>query len=274
MINRIAAATLPADVPEFLRSTAAQDAMGFYGPQPDNWRSEDPGLYATLVPEHDINFEEADLAGPLPRHRYDYIAALQKAQAAHPDLKLTPQEVGLLPYAIEEHYVMLKSAMRDYRRAVAAKRDTKPAECEILVLAGVLGHFVADGSQPLHVTVQYNGWTGPNPHGYTAEHIHSKVESDFVHNNVKVTDVVPLVEGTKPVVLGDIFEDDMKYLRHTSALVEKVYQLEKEGAFTGAGTPAGKVLIDQQLAAGAIELRDIIYTAWVKSGEPIPPRAN
>jgi hypothetical protein len=47
--------------------------------------------------------------------------------------------------------------------------------------------------------------------------------------------------------------------------------LEKAGAFAGAGTPEGKAFVDERLAAGAIELRDMIYTAWVKSAVPIPP---
>jgi len=273
MINRLAVATLPPDVPEFLRSKSAQDAMDYYAPHPDDWRNEEPKeqLYATLVPEHDIDLEWADLAGPLPRYRYEYIAALQAAQAAHPELKLTAQSVGLLPYSTFEHYEMLKSAMRDYRRAVALKQDTKAAEAEIVVLAGFLGHFVGDGSQPLHVTYRYNGWVGPNPHGYaTDKKMHSRFEGDYVHDNIKVGDVAPLVEGTKPVVLGDVFEEYVTYLRHTNSQVEKTYQLDKEGAFTGAGTPEGKAFTDEQLAAGAVELRNMIYTAWVKSGEPIP----
>ena len=75
----------------------------------------------------------------------------------------------------------------------------------------------------------------------------------------------------KPVVLGDVFNDYMTYLRHSNSLVEQTYQLEKAGAFAGAGTPAGKAFVDQRLAAGATELRNMIYTAWVKSAEPVPP---
>ena len=72
------------------------------------------------------------------------------------------------PYAADEVWERLKAAMREYRRMQAANVDTKPVETAILLYAGWLGHYVADGSQPLHVTIQYNGWTGPNPHGYTA----------------------------------------------------------------------------------------------------------
>ena len=75
---------------------------------------------------------------------------------------------------------------------------------------------------------------------------------------------------TKATVFGDVFQDYMAYLRHSNTLVETTYQLEKAGAFAGAGTPEGKSFVDQQLAAGAIELRNMIYTAWVKSADPVP----
>jgi len=274
LINRLAGQTLPSDVPEFLRSPGALDALEYYGPEPDRWRSPaEPELNAAQAPEHFIDLEYADLVGPLPRRRYDFIRALDKAQAAHPDIQMTPDKVGLQPYVTTEVYERLKSAMREYRGLVAAKKNTKPVEAEIVFLAGWLGHYVGDGSMPLHTTIQYNGWIGPNPNGYTTEHhIHALFESDFVHENVRPGDVAPLVEAAKPVALKDVFEDYMTYLRHSNTLVETVYQMEKQGAFTGAGTPAGKAFVDQQLAAGAIELRDMIYTAWVRSAEAPPSR--
>ncbi len=273
LINRIAGAALPADVPAFLRTPAALDALEYYGPEPDRWRSTaEPELNAAQAPEHFIDLEWADLVGPLPRRRYDFIHALATAQAAHPDIPMTAEKVGLQPYVTSEVYERLQSAFRDYRALVAAKQDTKPSEAEIIFLAGWLGHYVGDGCMPLHTSIQYNGWTGPNPNGYTTEHrIHSLFESTFVHANVKLADVQPLAAATKPTALKDVFADYLTYLRHSNTLVEQTYQLEKQGAFTGAGTPAGKTFVDQQLAAGAIELRDMIYTAWIKSATPVPP---
>jgi hypothetical protein len=274
LINRLAGQTLPADMPAFLHTPAAIDALEYYGPEPDRWRSPaEPELNAAQAPEHFIDLEYADLIGPLPRRRYDYVRALAAAQAKHPELAsvLTPEKVGLQPYVTTEVYERLESAFRDYRALVAAHKDTKPSECEITFLAGWLGHYVGDGSMPLHTSIQYNGWTGPNPNGYTTEHhIHALFESEFVHANVKMGDVAPLVEASKPAVLGDVFNDYLAYLRHSNTLVEQTYQLEKTGAFTGSGTPAGKAFVDQQLAAGAIELRNMIYTAWVKSADPVP----
>jgi S1/P1 Nuclease len=271
MINRLAAANLPKDVPAFLRNGSALDTMEYLGPEPDRWRNKaEEELVAAQAPEHFIDLEYADLVGPLPKKRYDFIRALDKAQAAHPDLPLTPENVGLQPWVTEEVYERLKSAMREYRHLLAAGEDTKPVETAILFYAGWLGHYVGDGSQPLHVTIQYNGWTGPNPNGYTTDHkIHSLFESVYVSANIKPSDVAPLVKASEPKLLNDEWANYMDYLRHSATLVEKTYQLEKAGAFAGAGTPEGKAFTEERLAAGAIELRDMIYTAWVRSGDPV-----
>lgn len=271
MINRLAGAALPSDVPEFLRSPSAVDALEYYGPEPDRWKSPtEPELGAAQSPEHFLDMEYADLIGELPRKRYDYVRALEYAQKSHPELALTPEKVGLQPYVTLEVWQRLKSAMRDYRGLQKDHKDTKPVECEIVFLAGWLGHYVADGSQPLHTTIQYNGWTGPNPNGYTTEHkIHALFESIYVSQNIKAADVAPFV-APKPVVLGDVFTDYLAYLKHSNSLVEKTYQLEKAGAFAGAGTPQGKEFTEERLAAGATELRDMIYSAWVKSADPVP----
>ena len=180
--------------------------------------------------------------------------------------------MGFLPYSTYEYYVSLLAAMKDYRRELAANRDTTAAEHEVVFLCGMLGHFVGDGSQPLHTTTQYNGWTGNNPKGYsTSKKFHGMVEGDFVHNNLKAMDVAPLVEPTQAKILADPFGDFVKYLRHSHTFVDPTYELDKVGGFTGAGTPEAKAFTKARLAAGAIELRDMIYTAWVRSGDPVKP---
>ena len=273
MINRLAAANLPGDVPAFLRNGEALDTIEYLGPEPDRWKSRAEEELATeSSPDHYIDLEWADLAGPLPHHRYDFVRALEKAQAQHPDLPLTPEKVGMQPYAADEVYERLKAALREYRRLQAGNVDTRPVETAILVYAGWLGHYVADGSQPLHVTIQFNGWTGANPNGYTTEHkIHAQFESTYVSANLRTSEVAPLVKAVPAKALeGDVFDDYVQYLRHTGSLVEQTYRIEKAGGFTGAGTPEGKSFTEERLAAGAIELRDMIYTAWVRSADPVP----
>jgi len=271
MINRLAAENLPHEVPLFLRDASALDAMSYLGPEPDRWRNRaERELDEVQAPDHFIDLERADLVGTLPRRRYDFIRDLAKQQRVHPNLPLTAEKVGMQPWEVEEIYQRLKAGFREYRKLVAANEDTKPAELAIVFYAGWLGHYVGDGSQPLHTTIHYNGWTGPNPNGYTTEHhIHSKFESTFVSADVKPEDVAPLVSAARTRVLGDEWEDYMTYLRHTHALVEETYQIDKAGGFDGAGTAQGKAFAEERLAAGAIELRDMIYTAWLRSADPV-----
>lgn len=271
MVNRLAATYLPKDVPAFLRNGNALDTMEYLGPEPDRWRNRaEAELNAAQAPEHFIDLEYVGLLGDLPRKRYDFVRALMNAQAAHPDIQMTPEKVGLQPYATEEIWQRLKAGMREYRHLLAAGEDTKPAETAILYYAGWLGHYVADGAQPMHVSFQYNGWVGPNPHGYTTDHkIHSLFESTFVSENIKPSEIAPLVAASQPKPLGDEWTDYLSYLRHTATLVERTYQLEKAGGFTGVGTPEAKAFTEERLAAGAIELRDMIYTAWVRSADPV-----
>lgn len=271
IINRAAGGALPADVPLFLRTPEGLNALEYYAPEPDHWRGKaEPELAAESAPDHFIGLERVDMLGTLPRNRYDYVRALVPLQAAHPDLPLTAERMGTQPYQTVESYERLKSAMRDYRMLLQKKQDTKAVESEILFLTGILGHYVGDGSMPLHTSIYPNGWSGPNPNGYTTEHhIHSLFESVFVGANVKLGDVAPLVDA-KPLLLGDVFTDYVTYLHRSNTFVEKTYQLEKAGAFTGAGTPEAKAFVEERLAAAAIELRNMIYTAWVKSADSVP----
>jgi hypothetical protein len=285
MINQLAAAALPASVPDFLRDKAALEEMAYLGPEPDRWKQRDaePELVATQSPDHFIDMEWAEDAAEacdggkdcvagyrLPRLRYDFIRALAKAQAEHPDLKLTPEGVGMLPWQVEEVWERLKSSMRNYRELREQHKETKPVEEAILFYAGWLGHYVADGSQPLHTTIQYNGWTGPNPNHYTTEHhIHSQFESVYVSANIKAKDVTPLIAASQPHLIDDEWSQFLGYLDHTHSMVEQTYQIEKAGGFEDSGSEQAKTFTDERLAAGAIELRDLIYSAWVHSADPV-----
>ncbi len=273
MINRLAAESLPADMPAFMRTPEAINEIAYLGPEPDRWRSRaEPELNAAQAPDHFIDIEYADLIGTLPRQRYQYIAALYAYIAAHPDraADLRPEKVGFQPYIVSEVWERLKSAMRDYRNLSAAHQDTRPVEAAILFYAGWLGHYVADGSQPLHVTINYNGWAEKeNPYGYTTDHkIHSQLETAFVDAAINVSDVQPLLAPVHPI--NDEWDDYLAYLRHSNTLVERVYQLDKQHGFDGEGTPDSKQFTAERLAAGASMLRDLYIAAWIKSAEPVP----
>ncbi len=266
MINKLAASTLPADVPAFLRSPAAIEEIEYLGPEPDRWRSPaEPELSAAQAPEHFIDLEPADKLGPLPRKRFDFLAKVYAAGER-------PETIGLLPWEADEVWERLKSAMRDYRHLKADGQDTAPVEQAIIFYAGWLGHYAGDGSQPLHTTVEYNGWVGPNPPGYTTCHqIHYEFESVFVAANIHAPEVKADMTPVR-AIRGDVFAAFVAYLRHTRTYVDEVYQLDKGGGFTGAGTVQSRQFTAERLAAGASMLRDMVYSAWLDSAQTVPER--
>jgi hypothetical protein len=126
---------------------------------------------------------------------------------------------------------------------------------------------VADGSQPLHTTIQYNGWVGPNPNGYTTEHkIHALFETTYVAQNIAAKDFSELVRA--PQRLTDPFQQYVAYLRESNRQVETVYALEKKGGFSGKGTAEALTFTTQRLAVGSQMLLNLWYTAWLDSAIP------
>ena len=259
-----AASSLPADVPAFLRSESAINEIEYLGPEPDRWRSRaEPELSAAQAPEHFIDLEPADALGPLPRNRLDFEAKVFAAGQR-------PEKIGLQPWETVEVWERLKAALREYRNLSAAKQDTRGVEAAVLFYAGWLGHYVGDGSQPLHTTDKYNGWVGPNPNGYTTAHqIHWQFEGPFVAANEHEAEVRARMTAPQAID-GDIFSSYVAYLRHSATYVERVYQLDKAGGFAGAGSAESRDFTADRLAAGASMLRDMIYTAWIDSAKPVP----
>jgi hypothetical protein len=264
IINHLAVSNLPADVPSFLRSEAAAGEIEYLGPEPDRWRSPgEPELNAAQAPEHFIDMELADALGPLPRRRLDFEAAVFASGQR-------PEKIGLQPWEATEVWQRLKAALREYRRLAAAHEDTRTVEQAAIFYAGWLGHYVGDASQPLHTSIQYNGWTGPNPKGYTTAHtIHWQFEGPFVGANLHDADVQPRMTPVRAID-GDVFAEYVAYLRQSSKYVENVYQLEKAGGFVGQGTQESRDFTADRLAAGASKLRDMIYSAWLQSAIPVP----
>jgi len=269
-INRVAAQRIPATMPLFLRQAAVE--IAYLGPEPDRWRN--PAEFAlknAQEPDHFINLERVAWLDPLPQGRYEFYRRLYEKQAATPDHAddYLPEHVGLQPYITMEVYGRLQAAFREYRALQSAHKPTLAVQRAIIFYAGWLGHYVADGSQPLHTTIQYNGWVGPNPHGYTTEHgIHGLFEATYVAANITAKDFAPIIKA--PTRLTDPFHDYLVYLNSSRDLVENVYTLEQGGGFRGKGSPAARDFTVHRLAAGSQMLVNLWYTAWLESAEPNP----
>jgi len=278
MINRVAAEKLPADVPAFLKN--AEEQLAYLGPEPDRWREESElALKLSQEPDHFIDLELVE-GITLPPDRYSFYRVLEVQRQQNPARaeKLWPEKVGLQPYITMEVYGRLVAAFREYRHALRDRRNPEFAEHDAIFYAGWLGHYVGDGANPLHTTVNYNGWVTANPNGYTTEKtIHWKMEGQFVAANQRLLQFASLVPD-KPTKLEHPFDDYMAYLKKSSTYVEQVYQIEKAGGFSGEGTPQSREFIEQRLAFAADMLRNLWYTAWLDSAvDPplyVPPKTN
>ena len=283
LISRAAAESLPSTLPGFLRSAAAIDEIETLGAEEDvmkgsgeSWDDDnDPGHFL------DVN-DDGTVAGVvrldrLPNDMKAFAQALESANTS-------PYAVGFVPYQIMDGFERARKDLAYWRvdnymaahAATAAARTSFARERalrETLTLRdiGDFGHFVADGSQPLHISIHYNGWGDyPNPSNFTTKHIHSEFESDFVDRYAKLRDVRPLMKPFAPEdrstllaqpQIGTLVGD---YLSGTAAQVVPLYTLYAKGDF-GSGSSSAIRFTDTQLARGATMFRNLIALAWEDS---------
>jgi hypothetical protein len=257
-INRVAADKLPGDMPAFFRDSAAR--LSYLGPEPDRWRDTRGGLAALAgqnAPDHFIDIDSPESFEAIPNDRYQYSEWLR---AKGKDSKT----IGFLPYSILEGYEKVLVLFRLWRDP---KHGAERADIEqnIVYSAGVMGHYVADASQPLHVTIHYNGWTTSyNPESFTREPLHGRFEGEYVRANIKPEDFSGMVSSSR--VLKDPFSEIMKYLFDSHKHVSELYRMEKTARWDAANHNAdAKQFVSARLAAGAQMLSDLWYSAWVNS---------
>ena len=276
MISKLAVAALPDEVPAFVRS--ATEEIGYLGPEADRERGAGQSFDSEHSPGHFVDVDD-DLtihggprldALPPTRDKYDY--ELNKTHT-------NQYRMGYLPYSIVQGEELLAEDFAWWRVDAAGERNGR-TEAErawyarervfrehiVIHDLGLWSHFVGDGSQPLHVTVHYNGWGKyPNPEGFTTAKIHEAFESPYVHDNVAEKDVAALIPAYRDCGC-DIARRTADYLVGDAQQVVPLYRLEKAGAFAKP-TPEGKAFVAARLAAGAAELRDMIVDAWRASGQ-------
>lgn len=273
MAGEAAARALPPQLPAFLRSRDGVREIGELSREPD--RSKGSGK----IHDHDrdaAHFVDIDEAGrvlggppfaPLQATRNDYETALRAHQLDTP-------KAGYLQFAIVDRYQQLTTDFAYWRVLKAAeanpawkknrawfKADRKRREGLILRTLGELSHFVADGAQPLHTSIHYNGWGDyPNPQGFTTARIHGPFEGDVVKAGVRPAAVEARVAPFRSCACP-IEQRVADYLLASNRWTVPLYELEKAGGLT-PGDPRGAAFATDRLAVGAAELRDLVVEAW------------
>jgi len=263
IVNRLAVGAAAPRLPAFMR--AAADQITYNGDEPDRWREESGTPLAVVNgPDHFFDSEYWGSIGAIEKDRYAFMAKLEER-------KIDLAKVGYLPYAIIEHYGRLRNAFRVWRRARTAS-DRESARVNAVFYAGVLGHYVADGSQPMHLSIHYNGWADgePNPRNFTKDRMfHNRFEAAYVTRAVDALRVRAKVQP--PQRLPDVFAAVKGYLIQGFTDLEPMYELEKSGEFKpDSPRSKGTDFIERELARAATMLSNLWYTAWLESAEPVP----
>ncbi len=293
-VNELALATLPPDFGGFELTPALKNRIAYLAGEPDRWRNvPDLPLKHVNGPDHYFDLEDIKLCGltpdTLPPLRYDFVAILAKARAAHPDnfpaidpdkdADHTRELDGFLPWAITEYYDKLKSdfsTLKAFQQYGGTADEIANAKADIVYVMGVMGHFVGDGAQPLHTTKHYNGWVGDNPKGYTTRTtFHSWIDGGYFKKTggIKAAPLMGQVHAAEKIPNASdpdgMFRAVVNYLADQNKYVEPLYEMEKNGQLTGEGDKGmeARPFLEGQIAKGAQMLGDIWLTAWQEAPE-------
>jgi len=269
---------LPPEVPAFLRHEFTTVELAEVAREPDRSKSAGRTHDSDRDPAHFIDVDDAGLVmgGPalnaLPPTRAEYETALRAAGS-------DSWQAGYLYYSLIDGWQQLAKDFAYWRALTAAERlatdpqkkawfvnDRRLREALLIRDLGAWAHYVGDASQPLHVTVHFNGWGPyPNPNGYSTGRIHAPVEGAFVHDNIGIEAVRHRLPAARDCGCP-IEARPAEYLAQTYGKVGQLYELEKAGAFTN-GDPRGREFSEAQLASAAAELRDLTVAAWRASAD-------
>lgn len=295
-ISTLAIQNLPADLPAFVRGASAAQFVGELGAEADESKTTGALVNATGTSTtrtvHDAerdagHYVDIDDSGfvlggsvslsalPATREAFDTAQRAASVPAGQDQYS-----AGYLPYQMLDGFQQVRKDFGIWRAlqvglaSATAPNDIAYFRYQIafrqqLTLRdiGYWSHFVADASQPMHVSVHFNGWGNyPNPRGYTTAGIHAPFEGAFVRNFIDFTKLT-----IRPYTSRGTTTNEQRvpaYLNETLASVVPTYEAELNSGHDGYRTnqPLENAVITQQLAAGAAELRDQIVDAWNQSG--------
>ena len=299
-ISQIAVLNLPAELPAFLRTPRAAGQIGELGPEPDISKStgvingvNGSGSLRTALAVHDaerdpghyIDIDDAGLVlggavalTALPATREAFDAAQRGATSPAGQDQYS---AGYLPYTMIDGFQQVRKDFGIWR-ALSTGLRTAESDADrayfrfqlqlrqelIIRDIGYWSHFVADASQPMHVSVHFNGWGNyPNPNGYTTAPIHAPFEGTFVHSFIDFTAVNAQIRPYTDRGVTTIEQRVPLYLAETLSQVAPTYQAALSSGNDNYQTaqPMEVAIVQKQLAAGASELRDEIVDAWRQS---------
>lgn len=267
IVNEAAALSLPTDMPHFFYRSFSR--LTWLGYDPDRWRNAGESLEAVNPPEHFLDYEYVSHL-ELPNDRYRYVDLLYQSGTLRRH-GITVSTPGFLPWRIAEICDRLTSSWRQWRSSRPGSAERTHIEANIIRDAGVLGHYVGDGSNPHHTTINYNGWVEENPEGFANDcETHERFERNFVSHALSTAEVTPRVSPS-PTLRTDYFATALGHVRESNGQLRALYRLDRDKAFDlfrRPPAPAGVEFAAARLAVGAGMLRDLWWSTWKNSERP------
>ena len=166
---------------------------------------------------------------------------------------------GILPWATEETFYKLVNAFKEKNKD------------NILLYASDLAHYVGDGHQPLHATVNYNGQLT------SQKGIHARYEIMMVDNYLNV--IENSFEEHKPFYVKNVQDYIFDYIVESNDYVEMILSADKYASDKTSGKFdkeyyrllwfKTKYVTINEINSAALCLSSLIYSAWVDAGKPI-----
>jgi hypothetical protein len=221
----------------------------------------------------DLKISKGPMLSALPPNREGYDASLRA-------VGMNEYRMGYLPYVIIDGWQQLVIDLAYWRADIAGAKyaDSPPDRTwflkdrytrEGLTIRdlGYLAHFVGDGSQPMHVSVHFDGWGNyANPEKFSAaKGLYARFEGSFVRGAITQNDLVTHLSPYRDCHCT-ILRRVSDYLTATHGQIVRLYELEKVDSFDG-GHESGKAFVSERLAAATSELRDMIVDAWHRSAD-------
>jgi hypothetical protein len=171
----------------------------------------------------------------------------------------TPEQVGLLPYAVAEATDQLTLALAEYR-----KWPEHPyIQTKCLLYAGIVAHFAQELCQPLNLTIYWNGRgeDGKPKNTRIHENIDGLIQNVGLKPAVIAADLIPEAADSLMGAIVEKVADSRKFVDQALAL-EK-YLLPKDVDYKSEAE-VHKFAIRQ--ARDAAQFTAVLYlTAWQKS---------
>lgn len=184
------------------------------------------------------------------------ITSIDSLKKIYGDSIVTVQ--GILPWATITTYSNLVEAFKNQDRE------------KVLLYTSDLAHYVGDGHQPLHSTVNYNGQLT------SQKGIHFRYEIEMIDQHLN--DIDKQIKIFSPIYVSDISEFIFNYITESNFEVDILLAADKLAAKHNSGKYEAdyyrllwfrtKYLTISKFEQASFSLASLIYSAWIDAGKP------